>query len=82
MKPASFLLIFAGTFCVLTTKDAFESYMEKRAVQSTPEVVSTNHVCLAPEDNDSQAVLIAKLVDCRAQLEELTQQAHDEFDMD
>lgn len=82
MKPVHFLLIFAGIFCVLTTKDAFESYMEKRAVQSPPEVVSTNHTCQEPDDNDSQAVLLAKLADCRAQLEELTQQAHDEFDMD
>ena len=85
MKPVHFLLIFAGIFVVLTTKDAFESYMEKRSVQAPTEVVSTDHTKCFDEalgGSANKTILFARIVDCQRIIQELTDQAHDEFDMD
>lgn len=72
------LAVFVG----LTIKDSIIYNYAFKAGQESALVVSTNHECQGPEDSDTATVLLVKLANCRAQLEELTQQAHDEFDMD
>ena len=79
------LSVALATFVVLTIKDSVIANRHQTPVQPPIEVISTDHTkCFdeALSGSANKTILFARIVDCQRIIQELTDQAHDEFDMD
>lgn len=75
--------------CMLTIGILFFGHVyliisdEITAGQTKPVVISTDHTkCFGPDEIADRTILLERIKDCQRIIQELTDQAHDEFDMD